>query len=169
MCKQPRHFLLYFWITLIHQRRNCWWNEPIKRTSDLLWVTKTRNTPHILCYNCKEMLCDWTIGKHKGLPFGIPMTWQESKDYTIDCYFCLVNTKGIGKKNKHKITYSSIPSIIRLTLLSNELPVPVFTELSKEESINDDVTQDWWCNSRNNDWFPWSFFYFIKVINSSAV
>ena len=65
------------------------------------------------------------------------MTWQEPKDHTTDCYFCMVNTKDVGKKNGHKITYPRIPSAIRPSLHSDDLPVTVFTELSpsKEESI----------------------------------
>ena len=77
---------------------------------DKKWV------PHIVCHNCKEMLRDWTKVKPKGLLFGIPMTWREPTNHATDCYFCLVNTKGIGKKNRHKISYSSIPSAIRPTL-----------------------------------------------------
>ena len=73
---------------------------------------------HIVYHNCKEMLRDWTKGKRKGLPFEIPMTWREPTDYTIDCYFCLVNTKGTGKKKTHKISYPSIHSGIRPTLHS---------------------------------------------------
>ena len=83
--------------------------------------------PHIVCHNCEEMLRDWTKGKRKGLPFGIPMTWREQQNHVSDCYFCLVNTKGIGKKSRSQIIYPNIPSAIRPIPHSNELPVPVFT------------------------------------------
>ena len=48
------------------------------------------------------------------------MTWREPTHHTTDCYFYLVNTKGIGKKNRHKISYPSISSGIRpiCTLMS---------------------------------------------------
>ena len=82
--------------------------------------------PHTVFHNCEEMLRDWTKGKRKGLPFGIPMTWREPADHTTDCYFCLVNTNGIGKKNRHKILCPSIPSAIWPTLHSDELLIPVF-------------------------------------------
>ena len=26
------------------------------------------------------------------------MVWQEPRDYVTECYFCMVNTKGLGKK-----------------------------------------------------------------------
>jgi len=67
---------------------------------------------HMVCHNCDEMLHDWTKGKRKGLRFGVPMVWWEPRDRVTDCYFCMVNTKGVGKKNRHKISYPSIPSAI---------------------------------------------------------
>ena len=82
--------------------------------------------PRIVCHNCEEMLRDWTKGKRKGLPFGIPMVWREPKEHLRDCYFCMVNTKGIGEKNRQNFSYPSIPSAIRPVLHSNEFPPPVF-------------------------------------------
>ena len=96
----------------------------------------------MLCHNCKEMLRDWTKRKHKGLPFRIPMTWREPTDHLTDCYFCLVNTKGIGKKNRHKISYPSIPSAIRPTLHSDELPIPVFKGFLPSEDVGSDQEQE---------------------------
>ena len=64
---------------------------------------------HIVYHNCEEMLCDWTKGKEKGLPFGVLMVWR---DHVTDCYFGIINTKGFGKKNWHKISFPSIPSAI---------------------------------------------------------
>ena len=81
--------------------------------------------PYIVCHNCEEMLWDWTKGKRKGSPFGIPIVWLERKQYFTDYYFCLVNTKGIEKKNRLNISYPSIPSAIRTVLHSNEFPPPV--------------------------------------------
>ena len=95
--------------------------------------------PHMVCHNCEEMLRDWAKGKWKGLPFGVPMMWREPKEHLTDYYFCLVNTKGIGKKNRLNIFYPSIPSSIRPVLHSNKFPPPVFngfvfTEDEKTES-----------------------------------
>ena len=72
------------------------------------------------------MLRDWTKGKRKGLPFGIPMVWRKPKEHLTDCYFCLVNTKGIGKKDRLNISFPSFPSAIRPVLHSDEFPTPVF-------------------------------------------
>ena len=79
------------------------------------------------------MFCDWTKGKRKGLPFGIPMVWREPKEHLADCYFCLVNTKGIGKKNRQNFSYPSIPSAIRPVLHSDEFPLPVFNGFLSSE------------------------------------
>ena len=54
---------------------------------------------HIVCHNCEEMIRDWTKGKRKGLPFGVSMVWREPRDHVTNCYFCMVNTKDVGKKN----------------------------------------------------------------------
>lgn len=106
--------------------------------------------PHSVCHNCEEMLRDWTKGKRKGLPFGVPMVWREPTDHVSDCYFCLVNSKGIGKKNRHSIIYPNLLSAIRPVLHSEELPVPVFSgfHLSDDEcnerdqgKLQDDVVE----------------------------
>ena len=89
--------------------------------------------PHIVCHNCEEMLRDWTKGKRKGLPFGVPMVWRKPKEHLTDCYFCLVNTKGIGKKNRQNFSYPSIPSAIRPVLHSDEFPPPVFNGFLSSE------------------------------------
>ena len=88
------------------------------------------------------MLPDWSKGKLKGLPFRIPMTWREPTDHTTDCYFCLVNTKGIGKDNRHKISYPNIPSAIPPTLHCDELPIPVFKGFLPSEGVGSDQEQE---------------------------
>ena len=100
-------------------------------------------------HNFEEMLRDWIKGKRKGLPFRIPITWREPKDYTTDCYFCQVNSKAVGKTNRRKIIYLSVPRTVWPTQYSDEQPIPVFIELSpsEEESIEEmqatnDLTQE---------------------------
>ena len=41
------------------------------------------------------------------------MVWREPQNHVTNCYFCMVNTKDVGKKNRHKISYPSIPSAIQ--------------------------------------------------------
>ena len=100
---------------------------------DKIWA------PHIVCHNFEEMLRDWTKRKRKGLPFGIPMTWREPMDHSTDC---LVNTKSIGKKKRHKISYPSIPSSIGPTLHSDQLPIPVFKGFLPSEDVGSDQEQE---------------------------
>ena len=57
-------------------------------------------TPHAVCHICEGSFQDWTIGKIKNLPFGVPMVWGEPLNHITDYYFCLVNTIGIGKKKR---------------------------------------------------------------------
>lgn len=60
---------------------------------------------------------------------------QKHKEHVHDCYFCLVNTKKVGKKNQHKIFYPSTLLVIR--------PIPhfidpVFSVFLREKSEFDD-------------------------------
>ena len=59
--------------------------------------------------------------------------WHELKGHLTDCYFCFVNTKGIGKKNRLNISYSSISSAIQPVLHSNKFPPPVFNGFVSSE------------------------------------
>ena len=70
------------------------------------------------------------------------MTWREPTHHTTDCYFYLVNTKGIGKKNRHKISYPSIPSAIPPTLHSDELAITVFKGFLSSEDVGSDQQQE---------------------------
>ena len=91
------------------------------------------------------MLCDWTKGKRKGLRFDVSMVWRERKEHLTDCYFCLVNTKGIGKKNRQNFSYPSILSAIRPVLHSDEFPplvFNVFLSSEDEESGSEEKRMD---------------------------
>jgi len=52
----------------------------------------------MVCHNCEEMLRDWTKGKQKGLPFGVPVVWRETREHVTNCSFCMANTKCSEKK-----------------------------------------------------------------------
>ncbi len=131
--------------TLLRQKRNI--TSFVKRAYKAYFAVPLGDqdkkwAPHIVCHNCEEMLRDWTKGKRKSLPFGIPMVWREPKDHVTDCYFCLVSTKGIGKKSRRKICYPSIPSAIRPIPHSEELPVPVFKGFALSEDEGSEVDQE---------------------------
>ena len=61
--------------------------------------------PHIVCYNCEEMLRGWTKGKRKSLPFGIPMVWREPKDHLSDCYFLFGEHKSVLIERADKTSF----------------------------------------------------------------
>ena len=44
--------------------------------------------------------------------FAIPVVWRKGKDHFMDCYFCMINLKGINCK-KHHVQYPDVPSAIR--------------------------------------------------------
>ena len=75
------------------------------------------------------------------------MVWREPRDHATNCYFCMVNTKGVGKKNRRKISYPSIPSAIRPVPHREELPVPVFSGFSSCADSDDDQREHEDCNN----------------------
>ena len=114
--------------TLQHQRRNI--SLFVKRAYKAYFEVNLGDqdkqwAPHVVCHNCEEMLRSWTKGNRNGLPFRVPMIWREPTNHVTDCYFCTVNTAGVGKKNRHKIVYPNIPSAIQPAPHSKEVPVPV--------------------------------------------
>ena len=61
----------------------------------------------------------------------------------------MVNTTGVGKKNRHKITYPNIPSAIRPVPHTEEVPVPVFKGLPSldDKDIGHDTSEQDSCDS----------------------
>ena len=97
--------------------------------------------PHIACKTCVEHLRQWINGKRRSLQYGVPMVWREPKNHHDDCYFCMVNIKGINRNNKRKWIYPDLESARRPVPHSDEVSIPVFdhlTELleSSDESIS---------------------------------
>ena len=56
---------------------------------------------------------NWRNGKRKSMLFAIPMVWTKGKDHVTECYFCIINLKGINRKNMHHVKCSDIPSVVR--------------------------------------------------------
>lgn len=88
------------------------------RHQDKSWV------PHICCVTCVRLLLGWAKQEPRHLPSGIPMIWAEPKDHVNNCYFCLIQTKGVTTKSKHTVQYPNFSSANRSILHSAELPVP---------------------------------------------
>ena len=65
----------------------------------------------------------WGNGKKKSMSFAIPMVRREGKDHITNCYFWMLNLKGINPKNKHYVQYPDVPSAIRLIPHGPDLPV----------------------------------------------
>ena len=108
--------------------------------------------PHIVCHNREEMLRDWTKGKRKSQPFGIPMVWREPKDHSTDCYFCLVNIKGVGRKSRQNISYPSISSAIRPVPHSGRFPPPIFNGfVSSDEASESEREEFMECEYKETD------------------
>ena len=82
-------------------------------------------------------------GKTHRSAFGVPIILREPNNHVTDCYFCMVNTTGVGKKNRHKITYPNIPSANRPVPHSEEVPVPVFKGLPSldDKDIGHDTSE----------------------------
>src|SRR5215469_9137588 len=57
------------------------------------------------------------------------MVWREPKNHYDDCYFCMINVKGVNRYKKRKIEYPDLESARRPVPHSDEVPVPVFTSL----------------------------------------
>jgi len=58
----------------------------------------------------------------------------------------MVNTKGIGKKNRQNISYPSIPSAIRPVLHTDDFRPPVFNGFissEDEETTSEDECMEW--------------------------
>ena len=73
------------------------------------------------------------------------MVWREPLNHIDNCYFCLVNTTGIGKIKRQKIAYSHILSAIRPIQHSKEIPFPIFKGLFlslDEESMSATETEE---------------------------
>ena len=71
-----------------------------------------------------ENLKDWKNGKKNSMSFAIPMVKREENHHITNRYFCMINLKGINRKNKHYVQYSDAPSAIRPIPQGPDLPVP---------------------------------------------
>ena len=118
-----------------------------------LLAIRKRNRLHILCaIIAKKCFEAGQKEREKSLPFGIPMVWREPKDHSTDCYFYLVNIKGVGRKSRQNISYPSIPSTIRPVPHSDRFPPPVFNGyVSSDEASENEREEFMECEYKETD------------------
>lgn len=129
-CNKSSDFFCYICgkYTLIGDRRNI--NQRIRdlykqyfkldiSNQDKCWV------PHIACASCVSVLLKWTKGE-ANFSFGQPMIWRDPINHETNCYICLTNVSGYGRRNKHELNYANVDSVTLPVPHSNELPVPIF-------------------------------------------
>ena len=68
---------------------------------------------HVCCKTCEENLKNSRISKRKITSFVISTIWRERKGHIRDCYFSMINLKGINHKNKPHVQYPDVPFAIR--------------------------------------------------------
>ena len=94
---------------LLHQRRKIseFVRSAYKAYFDIpLGDQHKKWAPHTVCHNCKESLRDWTKGKRKRQPFGVPVVWWEPKDHVTDCYqgISAIKLRGISSAESKEKT-----------------------------------------------------------------
>ena len=109
------------------------------------WEIRISHLLPIFVVKHVENLWDWWNGKWKSMPFAIPLVWREGKDHIMDCYFCMINLKEINRKNKNHVQYPAVPSVIKPTSYSPDLPV---SESDCNMKYNSDSEQWHDCCSR---------------------
>ena len=65
----------------------------------------------------------------------------------------MVNTKGVGKKNRPATCYPSISSAIRPVAYGEELPVPAFSGFSSSEDSDHDQGEHQGCKKTESESF----------------
>ena len=72
--------------------------------------------PHVCSKICGGMV--------KGRLCYLTMVWREGKYHIMDWYFCMIDVKGINRKNTHHVQYHDVLSAIRPIPHSPDFPVP---------------------------------------------
>ena len=97
------------------------------------------------------MLYRWKKNKNVKCKYVVPATWKEpcSKN---DCYFCVNAIKGFNTKNKHKITYITVPSVTQPILAnliqSTQMDTSAYQDPEKME-VDEDSAEE--CNFESDE------------------
>ena len=92
---------------------------------------------HFICTARSSGLRDWYNNRKKSMRFAIPVIWRESKDHLPDCYFRKVNVTENSAKNKHKVVYSNLNSVMWSVPYTEYLPIPFPSDDSVKVSDDD--------------------------------
>ena len=117
------------WLTFKSRRRN--FTPLFKKCCELSFGCKVVEedkswAPQLSCVTCMRLLTEWLNGSSE-IPFAVPMVWREPKGHSSDWYFNKRNR--ITSKSKHTVKYPDLPSAMRPVQNSEELPVPMPTEI----------------------------------------
>ena len=97
--------------------------------------------PDMICCNCLTMMTRYKNNSNKQeLKFLVPTLWKKPKS-KLDCYFCKIDVKGFNVKNKCKIKYPNVPSVIRPVASNLKVGMNSASSLmeDKEENMEVDV------------------------------
>lgn len=83
-------------------------------------------SPNICCRKCYAGLSDWSTGKVKSMPFGVPMQWLNPGPLhdQYNCYVCANDARGQNRHRLKKFCYQSVQSATLPKPHSEDVPVP---------------------------------------------
>lgn len=74
------------------------------------------------------------------VPFAVLTVWRESSNHFNYSYLCMTDIRGVSKKIKHNIDYSSSNSVSKPILYSEHMTPPLPPKKSQTEEL--DITID---------------------------
>ena len=95
-------------------------------------MTKTKSGDFISCVvTVRKCFAIGQKENQRDCLLEFPLVWWKPCDHVTDCYCCMMNTRVVGKKNRHKISYPSIRPVQHF----EELPVPVFVVFPRVKTV----------------------------------
>jgi len=75
------------------------------------------------------------------MTFTVFMVWTETKDHSLDCYFCSTDIPRISSKSKYMVIHPNLPSLMRLFPHSDKLPLSEPTNNVTTDKDNSDADE----------------------------